>query len=108
MLGPEATSGYFTINGPISLNNASGPTLYLNVNGNVTTSYQPLSLDPVATTTDWGLEGDTIITTTPRQLNFLACATSNAAFYSLFLQQGNDMPAGETCSLISLHLPCLC
>ena len=74
----------------------------------MTASYKPLSLDAVATTTDWGLEGDTIITTNPRQLNFLACATSDANFYDVYLQTGSDTPAGGSCSLATLHLPCLC
>lgn len=108
VLGPEASSGYFTISGSISLNNDDGSQLYLNVNETATTSYKSLSLDSTATTTDWGLEGDTIITTAPRQLNFLACATSDATIYSVYLQEGNDTPAGSTCTLVTLHLPCLC
>jgi hypothetical protein len=31
------------------------------------------------------LEGDTIILNNPRTLGFLACATSNANFYTLYL-----------------------
>jgi len=106
MLGPEASSGYFTITTTISVPSSTGSLLYLNV-GNATTSYVPLSLDPVATTTDWGLEGDTIITTNPRQLNFLACNSTNPNYFTLYLQNGNDMPS-TACSLISLHLDCLC
>ena len=108
MLGPEASSGYFTIGSTISLGGAEGGTLYLNLNSSGTTSYKPLSLDAVATTTDWGLEGDTIITTDPRQLNFLACATNDASFYDVYLQTGSDTPTGDSCSLATLHLPCLC
>ncbi|PSR74614.1 hypothetical protein PHLCEN_2v9680 [Hermanssonia centrifuga] len=98
MLGPEASSGYFTISNTISLNNPDGSELYLNLDTSATTSYVPLSFDPTATTTDWALEGDTIITSDPRQLNFLVCATSDPNFYSVYLQNGNDQPAGATCT----------
>ena len=108
MLGPEASSGYFTISGTISVTSPDGSKLFLNVDESAASSYKALSLDATATTTDWGLEGDTIITTAPRQLNFLACTTSTSGYYSLYLQEGNDTPSGQTCSLISLHLPCLC
>ncbi|KAF9531628.1 hypothetical protein CPB83DRAFT_78924 [Crepidotus variabilis] len=107
-LGPEASSGKFTIGGTISLNNADGSKLYLNLNNTATTSYKPLTFGTTATTTNWGLEGDTIITTNPRQLNFIACSTSNSNFYDLFLQNGNDTPSGRSCSLQTIHLPCLC
>ncbi|OBZ68220.1 Endo-1,4-beta-xylanase D [Grifola frondosa] len=108
VLGPEASSGYFTLGSTISLNNPDGSQLYFNVDESASTSYKPLTFDTTATTTDWGLEGDTIITTSPRQLNFLACATSDATVYDVYLQEGNDMPAGSTCALVTLHLPCLC
>lgn len=107
-LGPESSSGYFTIGSMITLNSDDGSSLYLNVNTSATTSYKPLSLDATATTTDWGLEGDTIITTNPRQLNFIACPTSNTTVYDVYLQNGNDTPAGTTCTLVTMHLPCLC
>ncbi|KAJ4492287.1 hypothetical protein C8R41DRAFT_345882 [Lentinula lateritia] len=89
VLGPESSSGYFTIGTTISLPGDDGTTLYLNVDTSDTT-------------------GDTIIETDPRQLNFLNCATSDATVYSLYLQTGNDSPTGRTCSLTSLHLDCLC
>ncbi|KAF5368730.1 hypothetical protein D9757_010406 [Collybiopsis confluens] len=111
VLGPEASSGYFTIGTTISLPSSSGGTgkLYLNVDKTTTTvSYYPLVFGATATTTDWGLEGDTIIETNPRQLNFLTCATTNTGVYSVYLQTGNDTPPGKTCSLTSLHLDCLC
>ncbi|EIM81283.1 uncharacterized protein STEHIDRAFT_67181, partial [Stereum hirsutum FP-91666 SS1] len=110
VLGPEDTSGYFVIDGTIALSSTTGDSpLYLNVDESATASYKPLTLNTTATTTDWGLEGDTIITTDPRQLNFLVCATSDANVWSVYLQEGNDVPSGETCSNdISLHLPCLC
>ncbi|KDR75900.1 hypothetical protein GALMADRAFT_248678 [Galerina marginata CBS 339.88] len=110
LLGPEASAGLFTIGGTISLNQADGSKLYLNLNTTGTASYQALTFGKTATTTDWGLEGDTIITTAPRQLNFIACATSSSTFYSIYLQNGNDMPAGQSCTLqtIHLHVPCLC
>ncbi|KFX93677.1 hypothetical protein V490_04746 [Pseudogymnoascus sp. VKM F-3557] len=59
VMGPEATSEYFTIGDTIQSSNTS---LYLNI-GEASTSYLPLSFDATATTTAWGLEGDTIITT---------------------------------------------
>ncbi|KAG6874471.1 hypothetical protein C0995_010381 [Termitomyces sp. Mi166 len=108
VLGPESSSGYFTIESTISLNNADGSKLYLNIDTSGTASYKPLTLDATATTTDWGLEGDTIITTSPRQLNFLACATNDATIYDVYLQEGNDTPAGTSCTLVTMHLPCLC
>ncbi|TAQ83829.1 hypothetical protein B7494_g7847 [Chlorociboria aeruginascens] len=95
VLGPESTSEYYTISDTIQSTNTS---LYLNI-GNSTTSYLPLTLDTTASTTAWGLEGDTIITTTGssygRQLNFLVCASEAAGesgYYDLFLQQGSDVP----------------
>lgn len=60
VMGPEATSEYFTIGETIQSTNTS---LFLNI-GEASTSYLPLSLDTTVTTTAWGLEGDTIITTT--------------------------------------------
>jgi hypothetical protein len=102
ILGSEASSAYFTIGTTISTNG-----LYLNLAAS-TTSYQALVFNSTAVTTDWGLEGDTIITTNPRQLNFLTCATSDPTIYTVYLQNGNDQPSGQTCSLTSLHLPCLC
>ena len=108
MLGPESSSGYFTIGTTITLNNADGTKSFLNVDTSSSASYKALTLDNTATTTDWHLEGDTIITTAPRELNFLACATSDAQFYDVYLQEGNDTPSGASCSMATLHLPCLC
>lgn len=110
VLASESTSGRFVINGSIAL--VSGSTkLYLNIN-TTTTSYKPLTFDATASTVNWGLEGDTIITTNAspygRQLNFLACTTSTSGSYRVYLQTGNDVPSGTTCSTITLHLPCLC
>ena len=108
MLGPESSSGYFTIGTTITLNNADGTKSFLNVDTSSSASYKALTLDKTATTTDWHLEGDTIITTAPRELNFLACATSDAQFCDVYLQEGNDTPSGASCSMATLHLPCLC
>ncbi|KAJ1302678.1 hypothetical protein OPQ81_002994 [Rhizoctonia solani] len=110
VLASESTSGRFIINGSIAL--ISGSTnLYLNINAS-TTSYKPLTFGATASTINWGLEGDTIITTNAspygRQLNFLACTTSTTGSYRVYLQTGNDMPGGTSCSTITLHLPCLC
>lgn len=58
VLGPESSAADFTIGGTIQSRSTS---LYLNVQ-NATTSYKPLRWESAATTTAWGLEGDTIIT----------------------------------------------
>ncbi|KAF4620324.1 hypothetical protein D9613_000684 [Agrocybe pediades] len=108
VLGPQASGGYFTIGGTISLNQANGSKLYLNLDNSGTASYKPLTLGTTATTTNWALEGDTIITTNPRELNFIACSTSSADYYDIFLQTGNDTPSGRSCTLQTIHLPCLC
>ncbi|CEL56069.1 hypothetical protein RSOLAG1IB_07522 [Rhizoctonia solani AG-1 IB] len=110
VLASESTSGRFVINGSIALVSGSSK-LYLNINAS-TTSYKSLTFGSTASTLNWGLEGDTIITTNAspygRQLNFLACTTSATGSYQVYLQTGNDMPSGTTCSTITLHLPCLC
>jgi len=110
-LGPEAEAARFTISGSISLNYSNGSKVYLNI-GNVSTSYKPLTFDSTATTTGWGLEGDTIITTNAspygRQLNFLACTSSKSGYYTMYLQTGNAVPSGTTCTMVTMHLPCLC
>jgi hypothetical protein len=59
-MGPESSSEYFDVNGTIESTNT---TRYLNV-GSDSTSYKTLTLAETANTTAWGLEGDTIITTT--------------------------------------------
>ncbi|KAH0611403.1 uncharacterized protein H6S33_010668 [Morchella sextelata] len=109
VMAAEATAERFIISGSIQ-DTTSG--LYLNVDSSATTSYKAISFGATATTTGWGLEGDTIITTNAsvfgRQLNFLACETSTAGAYKLYLQTGSDTPSGETCTLQTLHLPCLC
>jgi hypothetical protein len=58
VMGPVATSEYFVIGDTIQSTNTS---MYLNI-GTSTTSYLPLSFNNTASTTAWGLEGDTIIT----------------------------------------------
>lgn len=109
VLGPEASSGYYTINGSIRLNSAS-PQLYLNI-VNSTTSYKTLTFDTSATFTGWNLEGDTLATTSSsaygRQLAFLACPASQSGYYQVYLQMGSDTPS-SSCTVQSLHLPCLC
>lgn len=60
VLGPESTSEYFDISGTIKSTNTS---MYLNI-GSDSTSYKTLTFGATASTTGWGLEGDTIITTT--------------------------------------------
>ncbi|KAL4263087.1 CBM1 domain-containing protein [Pleurotus pulmonarius] len=104
MLGPESSSARFTVGGTITLNNADGANLYLNAQ-NSTLSYKVLTLSTAAATTNWGLEGDTIIMTDPRHLIFLACVSGNPSFYSVYLQTGADTPIGSACSSVTLHLP---
>jgi hypothetical protein len=58
VLGPESAADEFTIGGTIQSRKSS---LYLNIQ-NATTSYKPLKWEAQASTTAWGLEGDTIIT----------------------------------------------
>lgn len=60
VLGPEASSEYFDINGTIQSSNTSA---YLNV-GSSSDSYIPVTFGSTATTTAWALEGDTITTAT--------------------------------------------
>ena len=60
VLGPAATGEFFNIGSTIQSANSS---LYINI-GADSTSYKTLSFGQTATTTAWGLEGDTIITTT--------------------------------------------
>jgi hypothetical protein len=89
--------------------------MYLNI-GTSSTSYLPLYFNSTASTTAWGLEGDTIITESGssygRQLNFLVCAaseTGGSGYYDLYLQTGSDEPSGRNCSNYqTIHLPCLC
>ncbi|KZW00840.1 hypothetical protein EXIGLDRAFT_123379 [Exidia glandulosa HHB12029] len=108
VLGPEASSGYFTIGGTIALNGGAAP-LYLNI-GSETTSYRSLTFGSTASFSGWGLEGDTIITTQSskygRQLNFVACKVGSV--FQTYLQLGSDVPAGSCTNYVSLHLPCLC
>ncbi|KAI1339942.1 hypothetical protein F5Y15DRAFT_59916 [Xylariaceae sp. FL0016] len=112
VMGPEASSEYYTIGGAIQSANSSA---YLNI-GNDTTSYKTLSFGAAETTDAWALEGDTIITGTGssygRQLNFLVCQLSGSGgtgYWQVFLQTGSETPAGKTCSNFqSLHLPCIC
>jgi hypothetical protein len=108
VLGPQSTSEYFNINGSIQSTNSS---LYLNI-GADSTSYKTLTFDKTASTTVWGLEGDTIITTKAssygRQLNFVACKL-DGGFWQMYFQTGSAVPSGKQCSNFqSLHLPCLC
>ncbi|ETS78982.1 hypothetical protein PFICI_08835 [Pestalotiopsis fici W106-1] len=107
-MGPEPSSEYFDIAGTIASTNT---TRYFNI-GSDSTSYKTLTLDETANTTAWGLEGDTIITTTGstwgRQLNFLACQLDDS-YWQIYLQTGSDVPSGATCSNYqTIHLPCLC
>ncbi|KIY48367.1 hypothetical protein FISHEDRAFT_73717 [Fistulina hepatica ATCC 64428] len=59
------TSGYFAIPS-IILIVVDDETLYLNVNANTVQASDIITLNSTITATDWALEGDTIITTSPR------------------------------------------
>ncbi|KAF2741191.1 hypothetical protein EJ04DRAFT_571895 [Polyplosphaeria fusca] len=109
VLGPESSAEDFNIGTTIQSKQTSQ---YLNIL-TASTSYKPLTFSAAGDTTAWGLEGDTIITTTGssygRQLNFLACKSSDANYYDVYLQTGSDTPSGKSCSNYqTLHLPCLC
>lgn len=61
-MGPESSSEYFIIGSTIQSTNTS---LYLNIGEKIGgKSYLQLSFGATANTTAWGLEGDTVITTT--------------------------------------------
>jgi SOS-response transcriptional repressor LexA len=60
VLGPAATGEYFNIAGSIQSTNTS---MYLEI-GSDSTSYKTLKFSNSSSTKAWGLEGDTIITTT--------------------------------------------
>jgi hypothetical protein len=60
VMGPEGSAEYFNIGGTIQSTNSS---MYLNI-GSDTTSYKTLTFVAAGDTKAWGLEGDTIITTT--------------------------------------------
>ncbi|KAF2116940.1 hypothetical protein BDV96DRAFT_39092 [Lophiotrema nucula] len=109
VLGPEASAENFTIGSTIQSKQTSQ---YLNIL-TASTSYKPLAFSATGDTTAWALEGDTIITATGssygRQLNFLACKSTDANYYDIYLQTGSDTPSGKSCSNYqTLHLPCLC
>jgi hypothetical protein len=128
VMGPEASSEYFNIGSTIQSLNSS---LFLNIGPSTGKSYLPLSLNKTANTTAWGMEGDSIVTTTASsygrrksirwwaerasrlmdktELNFLACNSATSGYYNIYLQTGNDVPSGQTCSNYqTIHTPCLC
>lgn len=82
VLGPEESSGWFAISNTIQDTNS---TLFLNVDQSVSTSYQPLTLDPTAKTTTWTMSGDTIV---DGQQNFVVCPIAGSANYNFYLQTG--------------------
>ena len=60
MLGPERSAEFYNIGSTLQSTNTSQ---YINI-VTASTSYKPLALSATSNTTAWGLEGDTIITTT--------------------------------------------
>ncbi|KAH8887741.1 SPX-domain-containing protein [Thozetella sp. PMI_491] len=107
VLGPEASGELFNIGSTIQSTNTSQ---YINI-GSESTSYKSLTFGKTASTAAWGLEGDTIITTTSssygRQLNFVACKLDNT-YWQVYFQTGSATPTGTCSNYQSLHLPCLC
>ncbi|KAH8117463.1 hypothetical protein DFH11DRAFT_1013317 [Phellopilus nigrolimitatus] len=103
VLGPESSCGWFDIGSTVQDTNS---TLFLNVNMTATTSWKPLTLDATATTSTWGLSGDTIVDGGTQ--NFVVCPISGSANYNFYLQTGDDMPSSECTDWITIHLPCLC
>jgi hypothetical protein len=73
VMGLEATAETYNIGGSIQSTNT---TTYLNI-GSDSTSYKTLTFSATADTKAWGLEGDTIITTTGssfgRRTPYAAC-----------------------------------
>jgi len=107
ILGPEASSGYFTIGSTVQLNSATGGApLFLNVNTTGTNDWKSLSLDATATTETWTLSGDTLVAS--GQQNFVVCPISGSANFDLYLQTGTAMPSTACTNWITIHLPCLC
>ncbi|KAK2745744.1 hypothetical protein FQN55_006065 [Onygenales sp. PD_40] len=108
VLGAEASGDTFYITDTIQ---SAGTGLYLNIVPDDSVSYKTLVFEETSTTTAWGLEGDTIITTTGseygRQLNFVVCEAT-AGQFKLFLQTGADVPEGTCSNFLTIHLPCLC
>ncbi|KIM34247.1 carbohydrate-binding module family 1 protein [Serendipita vermifera MAFF 305830] len=105
-LGPEATSGYFVYGTTVGLVMADGSKLYLNVDMSVSTSYKPISFGTTATTTNWGLSGDTFRVGNTQ--NLLVCPVSGSSAYDIYLQTGSEMLSSSCTNYITMHLPCLC
>ena len=70
VLGPETSGEDFTIGSTIQSKQTSQ---YLNIVA-ASTSYKPLIFEKTASTTAWGLEGDTIITVTGSSYGRRECA----------------------------------
>ncbi|KAF2455338.1 hypothetical protein BDY21DRAFT_350482 [Lineolata rhizophorae] len=108
VLGPEESADTFDISGTIQ---STTTGLYLTI-GESDASYMPITWSEEGTTTAWGLEGDTIITTQSssygRQLNWVVCADETSGYYDIYLQTGADVPPGDCSNYQTLHLPCLC
>ncbi|KAF3939201.1 hypothetical protein ABW19_dt0204285 [Dactylella cylindrospora] len=112
ILGPEASQAKFIISGGTI--RISGADLYLNIDTSATTSYKALSFGATPNFSNWGLEGDTIITTQSsvfgRQLNYVVCGPVDNDSYVVYLQTGSQLPSGPgACTnYLTMHLPCLC
>ncbi|KAK3381289.1 hypothetical protein B0H63DRAFT_450646 [Podospora didyma] len=90
---------------------STNTSLFMNIAASESTSYKTVTFDKTATTTAWGLEGDTIITTRSsgfgRQLDFVVCRL-DSQYWQVFFQTGSAVPSGACSNYQSLHLPCLC
>ena len=79
VMGPEASADTFNIASTIQ---SVATSKYLNI-GNSTTSYKPVTWGTTATTTAWGLEGDTIITVQSSSYGRRECFMSNRHWWSI-------------------------
>lgn len=70
VMGPEATAETYNIGGAIQSTNTS---MYLEI-GSDSTSYKTLTFASASSTKAWGLEGDTIITTTSSSFGRRMCS----------------------------------
>lgn len=80
VLGPEASADTFEIGGTIASNTTG---LFINI-GDDSTSYKTLTFGESGETTAWGLEGDTIITTTGSSYGRRKFSTFHGLCLSMF------------------------
>lgn len=88
VLGPEASSEYFNIDGSIQSTNTS---MYLNI-GDDSTSYKTLTFEESSSTTAWGLEGDTIITTQSSSYGRRGFCPFSLPIWASYMNKTTDFP----------------